>query len=64
MHDIKDLNGIYMAGIDQATYQKLLEIAKRDGISVSEAMSRLLNKGISQSNLKESSKEKKLLLEG
>jgi hypothetical protein len=59
-----DLNGIYMAGIDQETYQKLLEIAKRDNISVSEAMSRVMNKGLTQANLKESSKEKKLLVEG
>lgn len=60
-----DLNGIYMAGIDQETYKKLLEIAKRDGISVSEAMSRMLNKGItSQGGLKESASEKKLLMEG
>lgn len=64
MPDIKDLNGIYMAGIDEGTYKKLLEIAKRDNISVSEAMSRLLNKGITQSGLKESTKEKKLLMEG
>lgn len=59
-----DLKGIYMAGIDQETYKKLLELAKREGISVTEAMSRLLNKGISQANLKESKGEKKLLMEG
>lgn len=58
-------NDLFMLGINGETYQKLLEIAKKQGKSVVDVTSDALKTHIETSgNLKESTREKKILLEG
>jgi hypothetical protein len=57
-------DGLYVMGIDKATYEELLELAKKEGKSVNEITSDALRRAILGSKDLKESKEKKLLCEG
>jgi hypothetical protein len=64
MADIKDLGKISMMGVDQDTYDNLLEIAKTQGKSVGEVTSDALKSHIDRNKTLKESSQKKLLCEG
>jgi len=58
------LDDIFVMGIGKETYEELLEIAKKKGISVTDEVSRAIKKHVeSQKNIGETT-EKRVLLEG
>lgn len=55
---------IFFMGVDQASYERLLEIAKTQGKSVVDVTSEALQKHIENNQKLNESREKKLLMEG
>jgi hypothetical protein len=65
MDQSKTLNDVFMMGVDEQTYKKLLEIAQKEGKSVGEVTSEALQKIIrDRAHVGESVGNRKLLMEG
>lgn len=60
----KEMDDIFMVGIEPGTYKKLLEIAKRQGVTVGEVVSSALGQKILQDSGVQESSERQVLLEG
>ena len=62
--NVNDLGKMTVFGVDDKTYEELLEIAKQEGKSVVDVTSEALKHHISNKKTLKESKEKRLLCEG
>lgn len=58
------LDDVFVLGIEKATYEELLAIAKAKGVSVTDVTAEALRRAITDSRGVNESKERKILCEG
>ncbi len=64
MSEAKKLGEIYMMGVEEETYKKMVDVAKRTGKTVPDVASEALKTHLDNQTVNESKSQKKLLMEG